>query len=84
MTIQHIWRDVYRTGYMLDNLRLFFGSLSLLIGVVLLYQGSSSSLVSQTPTLVGGAVLISLGFITVWFAAKNWLEMRKYFKNDRG
>jgi hypothetical protein len=69
---------------MLDHLRLSFGFLSLLIDVVLLYEGGSSSLVSQTPTLVGGAVLISLGFISAWFAAKNWLEMRKYFKNDRG
>jgi uncharacterized membrane protein HdeD (DUF308 family) len=69
---------------MLDNLRLSFGILSLLVGLVLLYEGTSSSRVIQPPTLVAGAVFISLGFISVWFVAKNWLEMRKYFKNDRG
>jgi hypothetical protein len=69
---------------MLDNLRLFSGFLFLLIGVVLLHDGSSNLRVSQTSSLVGGAVFISLGFFSMWFVAKNWLEMRKYFKDDRG
>jgi uncharacterized protein YjeT (DUF2065 family) len=66
---------------MLDNLRLSFGFFSLLIGMVLLYDGSSNAQVSQTARLVGGAVFVSLGLISLWFVAKNWLELRKYFKN---
>jgi hypothetical protein len=67
---------------MLDNLRLSFGFCSLLIGVFLLYDGVSNVHVSQPAWLVGGAVCVSLGLVSIWFVAKNWLELRKYFKND--
>ena len=70
------------TKSMLDNLRLSFGFLSLLIGVLLLREGVSNADASQTARVVGGAVLVSLGLISIWFVLKNWLELRKYFKNN--
>ena len=69
---------------MLDNFRLIFGFFSLLTGVVLLYQGGSNEDISQTSAVVGGAVFVSLGFICLWLAVKDWLELRKYFKNKGG
>jgi len=75
-------RGELETIPMLDNLRLSFGFFSLLIGMVLLYDGGSNAQVSQTARLVGGAVFVLLGLISMWFVAKNWLELRKYFKND--
>jgi len=67
---------------MLDNLRLFFGVISFLIGMALLYDSARSAEANQTTMLVGGALLVSLGLICIWIVAKNWLEWRKYFKND--
>jgi uncharacterized membrane protein len=67
---------------MLDNLRLFFGVISFLIGMVLLYDSARNPDANQTTMLVGGALLVSLGLFCVWIVAKNWLELRKYFKNE--
>lgn len=67
---------------MLDSLRLSFGFLSLLGGMMLLLDGVSNADGSQTGRVVGGAALVSLGLFSMWFVARNRLEMGKYFKND--
>lgn len=69
---------------MLDNLRLCFGFVSLLIGSAFLRDGVSNEHLNESSKLIGGAVLVSLGIICIGYVVNNWLELRKYFKNDRG
>jgi hypothetical protein len=69
---------------MLDNLRICFGFVSVLIGSFFLRDGVSNAHSAESTWLVGGAVLVSLGFISMAYVVKNWVELRKYFKNDGG
>ena len=69
---------------MLDSLRFCFGFVSLLIGSAFLRDGVSNEHLNESSKLIGGAVLVSLGFICIGYVVKNWLELRKYFKNDCG
>lgn len=69
---------------MLDNLRICFGSLSVLVGSFFLRDGVSSEHLNESSMLIGGAVLVSLGAICIGYVVKNRLELRKYFKNDCG
>jgi len=69
---------------MLDNLRLSFGFVSVLIGSAFLRDGVSNGNPNESARLIGGAVLVSLGFICMGYVVKNWLEFRKYLKNSQG
>jgi hypothetical protein len=69
---------------MLDNLRICFGFVSVLVGSFFLRDGVSNEHLNESSMLIGGAVLISLGFICIGYVVKNWLELRKYFKNNCG
>jgi len=68
---------------MLDNLRLSFSFISVLIGSAFLRDGVSNEHLNESARIIGGAVLVSLGIICMAHVVKNWLEMRKYF-NDHG
>ncbi len=69
---------------MLDNLRMCFGFVSILVGSVFLHDGVSIAHSAESTWLVGGAVLVSLGFISMAYVVKNWVALRGYFKNDGG
>jgi len=69
---------------MMDNLRMCFGFVSILVGSVFLRDGVSNAHSAETTWVVGGAVLVSLGFICMAYVVKNRVELRKYFKNDGG
>jgi hypothetical protein len=73
-----------KTKPMLDNLRLCFGCVSVLVGSYFLRDGVSNAHSAESTWLLGGAVLVSLGFISMAYVVKNWVELRKYFKNDGG
>ena len=61
-----------------------FGFVSILAGSVFLHDGVSKAHSAEATWLVGGAVLVSLGFICMAYVVKNWVELRKHFKNDGG
>ena len=68
---------------MLEGIRIIAGSLSLLIGVALIYGAIWNPGLSQTALLLGGAVLVSLGLISMWYVARNWMEFQRYRKNQQ-
>jgi high-affinity Fe2+/Pb2+ permease len=65
---------------MLGPLRLFTGIVCLLIGAGLLYDALWGPDLSQPTILIGGAVLLVLGLISIYFFSKDRIELRKYFK----
>jgi hypothetical protein len=67
---------------MLDNLGRSFGFLSFLTGRMVFLDGVLNVDASQGTRIVGGSVLVALGLCSIWFGARNWPGMRKYFKND--
>jgi hypothetical protein len=69
------------TSAMLEGVRITAGSVSMLIGAALVYDAIWSPGLSQTAFLLGGAVLVSLGLISMWYVARNWMEFRRYLKN---
>ena len=68
---------------MLDNFGLAIGSICLVLGAVLLYDGLSMIETTQSLDVIGGAVLISLGAITTGLMLRNKLEWRRNYKKDR-
>jgi hypothetical protein len=50
---------------------------------VLLYDGFSTSDLSQTAKLIGGAIFLSLGLVSLWFGVKNWWKWRTVYKESR-
>jgi len=62
---------------MLNKLGLSLAFLFLLIGAFLLYGPDTS----ETARLLGGATLVSLGLVTIWLVAKDWLDWRRDYKN---
>ena len=65
---------------MLDKLSLWFASICILLGAVLLYDGVSNSDMTQTARIIAGAAFLALGFTTLWFATKSWVEWRRNYK----
>jgi hypothetical protein len=65
---------------MLGPLRLFTGIVCLLLGAGLVYDAVWGPDLSQAPILMGGAVLLALGLISIYFFLKDRIELRKYFK----
>jgi len=66
---------------MLEGLRITAGSVSMLIGAALVYDAIWNPGPNQTTFLLGGAVLVSLGLVSMWYAARDWMEFRRYLKN---
>jgi len=65
-----------------DNLALCFASICFLIGgAALLYDGGSTSDVTQTARIIAGAAFLALGFTALWFIAKRLVEWRRNYKN---
>ncbi|MCU1239895.1 MAG: hypothetical protein JWO71_621 [Candidatus Acidoferrum typicum] len=68
---------------MLGTIVLFFGFVFLITGAVLLYDGLSTSDLSQTAKVISGAIFLSLGLVSSWFGVKNWWEWRTVYKESR-
>jgi predicted small integral membrane protein len=69
---------------MLDKVGFSIGlSFILLGGILLFYDRALEPSAIQTAGIIAGAVFLSLGLVTVWFAAKSWWEWRRYFKEHR-
>jgi uncharacterized membrane protein len=64
--------------------RLAFAFVALLIGAMLLRDAVSRSDTTQTAKVIGGAVLFSLGLMTLTLVAKGlwkWRSATKYYRN---
>jgi hypothetical protein len=61
----------------------FLAFLFLTAGAMLLYDGFSTSDLTQTTKVIGGASLLSLGFVGLWFCVKNWWKWRTVYKEYR-
>jgi hypothetical protein len=57
---------------MQDAIVPFFALLFLTAGALLLYDAFPTSDPSQTARVLGGAVFLSLGLVSLWFGVKNW------------
>jgi hypothetical protein len=69
---------------MRDTLALFFALVLLLtIGATLFADGSYVSDSSQTARIIGGATFLSAGLASMWFALKNWLKWKRFYKEYR-
>ena len=67
----------------LDNFALCVASVCLLVGgAALLYDGVSTSDLTQTARIIAGAAFLALGFTALWFIAKRWMEWRTNCKKD--
>lgn len=69
------------TSAVLEGIRITTGSVCMLIGVALVYDAIFNPGLSQTALLLGGAVLVSLGLVSMWYVARDWMEFRRYLKN---
>jgi hypothetical protein len=68
---------------MRDALGIFLALIFLTVGVVLLYDGVSTTDVTQTAKIIGGAALFSLGLIVLRIGLKNWWKWRKISRDYR-
>jgi len=66
---------------MLDKLGLSFAVVFLLLGSILLYGAVSKSDLTQTARVIGGAVFLALGLVTLSMVAKDWSKWRKHHKD---
>ncbi len=66
---------------MLDKLGLSFAVVFLLLGSMLLYDAVSKSDLTQTARVIGGAVFLALGLVTLSMVAKDWSKWRKHHKD---
>jgi len=66
---------------MLDKLGLSFAVVFLLLGSILLYDAFSKSDLTQTVRVIGGAVFLALGLVTLSLVAKDWSKWRKHYKD---
>jgi uncharacterized membrane protein len=65
---------------MLDTLMPFLACLFFVIGAALLYDGVSTSDLTQTAKIIGGASFLSLGLVSLWIGVKNWWKERTDYK----
>jgi len=73
---------------MRDTIVPLLACLFLIAGALLLYDGFSTSDLSQTAKVIGGATFLSLGLVSLWLGVKNWWKWRtiynEYRKNSSG
>ncbi len=60
---------------MRDTIVPFFASLFLIVGALLFSDGVSTSDLNQTAKVIGGAIFLSLGLVSMWFGVKNWRKI---------
>jgi flagellar motor component MotA len=68
---------------MLDNLGLVIGSIFLVLGAFLLYDGLFTLEATRSLMVIGGAGLISFGTMMIALMLKNKLEWRRNLKKYR-
>jgi hypothetical protein len=68
---------------MWDTIVPFLAFLFLIAGATLLYDGFSTSDLTQTAKVIGGASFLSLGLVGLWFHVKNWRKWRTVYKEYR-
>jgi hypothetical protein len=68
---------------MLDNFGLITGSICLVLGAVLLYDGLFMVDANQSLNVIGGAVLLSLGAMTVGLMLRHKLDWWRNYKKSR-
>jgi predicted acyl esterase len=68
---------------MWDTIVPFLAFLFLTAGAMLLYDGFSTSDLTQTTKVIGGASFLSLGLVGLWFHVKNWWKWRTVYKEYR-
>jgi uncharacterized membrane protein len=68
---------------MWDTIVPFFASLFLIVGALLFSNGVSTSDLNQTAKVIGGAIFLSLGLVSMWFGVKNWRKSRIASKEYR-
>jgi len=68
---------------MLNNFGMIFGTICLVLGALLLYDGVSMRETTQPLSVIGGALLISLGTVTTGLTLRNKMEWRRNYKKDR-
>jgi len=68
---------------MLDNLGLAIGSICLVLGALLLYDGLFMPETTQSLNVIGGAVLITFGAMAIGLVLRNKLEWRRNYKKYR-
>jgi hypothetical protein len=66
---------------MFSKLALALALICIVGGTVLLYKVASSQDPAQTAGLIGGAVLLSLGSVTLTLVTKAWWECRRRSKD---
>jgi len=71
-------------AFRLSVLPLFFALLLLVVGSLLLNDGISKSDISQTVKVITGAMLLSLGLISICIAVKNWWKVKRIYKETEG
>jgi hypothetical protein len=69
-----------RTKEMLNKLGVIFAFLCFFAGTILLSDPISKPDTTQTAKVLGGAVLFSVGLVTISLVAREWWEWKK-FKN---
>ncbi len=68
---------------MRDHLATFIALILLIAGAGLLYDGVSTSDVSQSARIIGGAALLTLGLTISLFVLRNWWKWRKLSRDYR-
>jgi hypothetical protein len=65
------------------SLGLFCGLLLLTLGALLVIESVANADANQSARVVGGATLLSLGFLLTWLMARSWWEWRKLERKYR-
>ena len=68
---------------MLDDLGVGFATICFLFGTILLFVAISDPHRDQTLTVVGGALLLSLGMVAAWRVLVNKLKWWRAYKGYR-
>jgi chromate transport protein ChrA len=65
------------------GLGLVFGSIVLIAGAALLYNGVANTEATQSVTIIAGATFLSLGATVLWNLLKNWWGWRREYRRYR-
>jgi cytochrome c biogenesis protein CcdA len=68
---------------MRDHVGIFFSTVFLLIGAVIVYDGVASSDAGQSARVLAGAAILALGITTMRLVLKNWWKERQLYRESR-
>jgi len=68
---------------MRDALGIFLALVFLTVGALLLYDGVSTTDLTQSARIIGGAALLSLGLAITLIVLKNWWKWKKVSRHYR-